>query len=131
MTFTPSATTLVGDELLSFVKKNNGLSKTELAEATGYTSKTKEGKTRCNFAAMQEALIAATGIVLGGGSDSKVGVGGRKLSFVAKVQGNGNLLIGKAYTEKLGLSTADDLQTKPGKKAIRLVPVGGVPEDDE
>lgn len=130
MTFTPSATTLVGDELLSFVKKNSGMSKTELAEATGYTSQTKEGKTRCNFAAMQEALIAATGIVLGGNASAKVGAGGRKLSFVAKVQGNGNLLIGKAYTEKLGLATGDEFEIKLGKKQIRLVPVGGTEEEE-
>ena len=130
MTFTPSATTMVGDELLSFVKKNSGsMSKTELAMATGYTSETKDGKTRCNFAAMQEALIAASGIILGG-SSAKVGVGGRKLSFVATVQGNGNLLIGKAYTQKLGLSVGDEFEIKLGKKAIRLVPVGGADEEE-
>ena len=130
MTFTPSTTTMVGDELLSFVKKNSGsMSKTELAMATGYTSETKDGKTRCNFAAMQEALIAASGIILGG-SSAKVGVGGRKLSFVATVQGNGNLLIGKAYTQKLGLSVGDEFEIKLGKKAIRLVPVGGADEEE-
>ena len=130
MIFTPSATTMVGDELLSFVKKNSGsMSKTELAMATGYTSETKDGKTRCNFAAMQEALIAASGIILGG-SSAKVGVGGRKLSFVATVQGNGNLLIGKAYTQKLGLSVGDEFEIKLGKKAIRLVPVGGADEEE-
>ena len=130
MTFTPSATTMVGDELLSFVKKHSGMTKTELAEATGYTSTTKEGKTRCNFAAMQEALIAATGITFGSNGSSKVGAGGRKLSFVATVQGNGNLLIGKAYTQKWGYKTGDEFKIELRGKAIRLVPVGGADEEE-
>ena len=130
MTFTPTATTLVGDELLSFVKKNTGMSKTELAEATGYTSVTKDGKTRCNFAAMQEALIKATGINLGGGAEQR-GPGGRKLSYVAKVQGNNNLLVGHAYTAQLGLKPGDQFTIKLTKNGIRLTPVGGAADDEE
>lgn len=130
MTFTPTASTLVGDELLTFVKKNSSMSKTELAEATGYTSVTKEGKTRSNFAAMQEALINATGIILGGGGSNRVGPGGRKLSYVAKVQGNKNLLVGHAYTSQLGLQPGDEFTIKLTPSGIRLTPVGGA-EDDE
>jgi len=48
---------------------------------------------------------------------------------VATVQGNGNLLIGKAYTALLELNPGDEFDIKLGRKQIRLIPVGG--NDDE
>ena len=54
-----------------------------------------------------------------------IGKGGRKLSYTAKVQGNGNLLVGKAYTAMLDLAPGDEFEIRLGKKAIRLIPVGG------
>ena len=60
-----------------------------------------------------------------------VGKGGRKLSYVATVQGNGNLLVGKAYTAMLELQPGDEFDIKLGSKQIRLVPVGGSDEDEE
>ena len=59
-----------------------------------------------------------------------IGKGGRKLSYKAVVQGNGNLLVGKAYTAMLELSPGDEFEIKLGKKAIRLVPVGGSEEEE-
>jgi len=44
-----------------------------------------------------------------------VGQGGRKLSYVTKVQFNGNLLIGKAYTALLGLQPGDEFEIKLAK----------------
>ena len=44
---------------------------------------------------------------------------------------NGNLLIGKAYTAMLDLQVGDEFTIKLGKKAIRLIPVGGEEEGDE
>jgi hypothetical protein len=121
---------MVGDELLSFVKKNSSLTKTELAQATGYVSKKKDGAQRCNFTAMQDALVQAVGINIGGSVSPSRGVGGRKLSYVAKVQGNGNLLVGKAYTAVLGLDVDSAFTIKLNQKdnSIRLIPVGS--EDD-
>ena len=46
------------------------------------------------------------------------------------VQGNGNLLIGKAYTALLDLESGDEFEIKLGKKQIRLVPVGGSDEEE-
>ncbi|MCP9926120.1 AbrB family transcriptional regulator, partial [Synechococcus lacustris C3-12m-Tous] len=57
--------------------------------------------------------------------------GGRKLSFVATVQGNGNLLIGKAYTAMLDLKPGDDFDIKLGRKQIRLKPVGSTEEEED
>ena len=121
---------LTGSELLTKVKDLGDVYKTDLATACGYVSKKKDGSDRVNFTAFYEALLNAKGIDLGGGN-AGVGKGGRKLSYVATVQGNGNLLIGKAYTAMLDLQVGDEFTIKLGKKAIRLIPVGGEEEGDE
>ena len=120
---------LAGTELLTKVKELGDVSKTELATQCGYVSKKKDGSDRVNFTAFYEALLGAKGVELGSGS-AGIGKGGRKLSYIATVQGNGNLLIGKAYTALLDLETGDEFEIKLGKKAIRLIPVGGSEEED-
>jgi len=40
---------------------------------------------------------------------------------VATVQGNGNLLIGKAYTAMLNLKPGDEFEIKLGRKQIKLM----------
>jgi len=121
---------LTGTELLTKVKELGDVSKTELATQCGYVSKKKDGSDRVNFTAFYEALLGAKGVELGAGS-AGIGKGGRKLSYIATVQGNGNLLIGKAYTAMLGLEPGDEFEIKLGKKAIRLIPVGGSEEESE
>ena len=118
---------LTGQELLAKVKEMGDAPKTELATACGYVSKKKDGSDRVNFTAFYEALLNAKGIDLGSGGKG-VGKGGRKLSYTAKVQGNSNLLIGKAYTAMLGLEPGMEFEIKLGRKSIRLIPVGGSDE---
>ncbi len=120
---------LTGSELLAKVKEMSDASKSDLVRACGYLSTKKDGGDRLNFTAFYEALLEAKGLDLGG--NSKVGKGGRKLSYVATVQGNGNLLIGKAYTAMLDLKPGDEFEIKLGRKQIRLIPVGGTDEDEE
>ena len=120
---------LTGTELLTKVKELGDVSKTELATQCGYVSKKKDGSDRVNFTAFYEALLGAKGVELGG--NASVGKGGRKLSYVATVQGNGNLLVGKAYTAMLGLEPGAEFDIKLGKKAIRLIPVGGSDEESD
>ena len=120
---------LTGSDLLTKVKELGDVSKTDMATACGYVSKKKDGSDRVNFTAFCEALLSAKGVELGG--SSSVGMGGRKLSYTAKVQGNGNLLVGKAYTTMLGLEPGAEFDIKLGKKAIRLIPVGGSEEESE
>jgi hypothetical protein len=55
---------------------------------------------------------------------------GRSLSYMAKVQFNGNLLVGKAYTAQLGLEPGDEFEIKLGRKQIKLIPLGALEEDD-
>ncbi|MEN9878956.1 MAG: hypothetical protein RLZZ158_1995 [Cyanobacteriota bacterium] len=120
---------LTGQELLAKVKEAGDGSKSELVKACGYVSTKKDGGERLNFTAFYEALLEAKGVSLGEGNN--VGKGGRKLSYVATVQGNGNLLIGKAYTVMLNLKPGDEFEIKLGRKQIRLVPVGGEDEGEE
>ena len=120
---------LTGAELLAKVKDLGDVSKTDLATACGYVSKKKDGSDRVNFTAFYEALLNAKGVDLGGGS-AGVGKGGRKLSYKAVVQGNGNLLVGKAYTAMLDLQPGDEFTIKLSKKkGVTLVPMGA--EDEE
>ena len=121
---------LSGADLLTRVKELGDVSKTELATQCGYVSKKKDGSDRVNFTAFYEALLGAKGVELGG-DGSGVGKGGRKLSYISTVQGNGNLLIGKAYTALLDLEPGAEFEIKLGKKAIRLIPVGGSEEESE
>mgnify|MGYP005676775245 FL=1 len=122
---------LSGSDLLNKVKELGDVSKSDLVRACGYVSDKNNGGERLNFTAFYEALLEAKGVNLGPTGTSVIGKGGRKLSYVATVQGNGNLLIGKAYTAMLDLQPGDEFEIKLGRKQIRLVPVGGADEDDE
>ena len=122
---------LTGSDLLNKVKDLGDVSKSDLVRVCGYVSHKKDGGERLNFTAFYEALLDAKGVSLGNGGVGGVGKGGRKLSYVATVQGNGNLLIGKAYTALLDLTPGDEFEIKLGRKQIRLTPVGGSDEDEE
>ncbi|MCT0226580.1 AbrB family transcriptional regulator [Synechococcus sp. CS-1328] len=117
---------LIGTELLAKVKELGDASKSEIVRECGYVSSKKDGGDRLNFTAFYEALLEAKGVAFGGGG--KVGKGGRKLSYIATVQGNGNLLIGKAYTALLELEPGEEFEIKLGRKQIRLLPVGALEE---
>ena len=114
---------LTGSDLLTKVKELGDVSKSDLVRECGYVSNKKDGGERLNFTAFYEALLDAKGVNLSG-AGAAIGKGGRKLSYIAKVQGNGNLLIGKAYTAMLNLEPGDEFEIKLGKKAIRLLPTG-------
>ena len=119
---------LTGSDLLAKVKELGDVSKSELVRSCGYVSTKKDGGERLNFTAFYEALLEAKGVDLGG--SGKVGKGGRKLSYTATVQGNGNLLVGKAYTAMLDLKPGDEFEIKLGRKQVRLIPAGGVDEEE-
>ena len=121
---------LTGTDLLTKVKDLGEVSKSDLVRACGYVSTKKDGGDRLNFTAFYEALLEAKGVNLSAGVGA-IGRGGRKLSYTATVQGNGNLLIGKAYTNMLDLNPGDEFEIKLGKKAIRLIPVGAEEEAEE
>jgi hypothetical protein len=120
---------LTGSDLLARVKELGDGSKSELVRGCGYVSTKKDGSERLNFTAFYEALLEAKGFNLGEGGGKVRGKAGRKLSYIATVHGNGNLLVGKAYTAMLGLQPGDEFEIKLGRRQIKLIPAGGA--DDE
>jgi hypothetical protein len=119
---------ITGSELLAKVKEMGDVSKSELVRECGYVSTKKDGGERLNFTAFYEALLGAKGVSLGSDSGGR-GKGGRSLSYVATVQGNGNLLVGKAYTAMLDLIPGDEFEIKLGRKQIKLIPLGSAEEE--
>ena len=119
---------LRGSELLSKVRELGDVSKSELVRSCGYVSTKKDGGDRLNFTAFYEALLLAKGVDFGEGDGRGSSKPGRKLSYVATVQGNGNLLVGKAYTALLGLKPGDAFEIRLGRKQIKLLPAGGAEE---
>ena len=118
---------LVGSTLIDKVKELGNLSKEEKARECGYYTVTKNGVERVNMMKFLNALIDAEGIELDSTSNSQ-GRGGRSASYRISVQSNGNLLIGSAYTKKMGLKQGDEFEITLGRKHIHLRQIGG---DDE
>jgi len=120
---------LTGSELLAKVKELGDASKSDLVRSCGYVSCTKAGAERLNFTAFYEALLEAKGMSLGAGSSGVKGRPGRSLSYATKVQFNGNLMVGSAYTAQLGLKPGDEFEIKLGRKQIKLIPLGAAEEE--
>jgi hypothetical protein len=121
---------LTGSDLLAKVKELGDVSKSELVRSCGYVSTKKDGTERLNFTAFYEALLGAKGVNLGTDSSGRsTGKAARKLSYTTKIQFNGNLLVGKAYTAVLDLQPGDEFEIKLGRKQIKLIPLGST--DDE
>jgi len=121
---------LTGTDLLAKVKALGDASKSELVRECGYVSTKKDGSERLNFTAFYEALLEAKGMNLGDGGKGR-SKPGRELSYMAKVHFNGNLMIGKAYTDQLGLQPGDEFEIKLGRKQITLAPIGGDAQEEE
>jgi AbrB-like transcriptional regulator len=110
---------LTGKELLAKVKENDGLTKRELAKECGYYTVGNEGQTRVNLAEFYDALLAAKGIQL---EPQKSQDGrGREASYTLTVHKNGQIVIGAAYTQEMGLQSGDEFKIKLGYKHIHLV----------
>ena len=120
---------LVGQTLLDKVKELGNLSKEEKARECGYYTVTKNGVERVNMMKFLNALIDAEGIELDSTSNGQ-GRGGRSASYRISVQSNGNLLIGSAYTKKMGLEQGDEFEITLGRKHIHLRQIGA-DDDDE
>lgn len=119
--FTIPTEPLTGHQLIAKVSELDGAPKSDLVRACGYVSTKKDGTERLNFTAFYEALLNAKGLGLGSPKSSKKP--GRSLSYSTKVQFNGNLMVGKAYTRLLDLKPGDTFELRLGKKQIRLVPI--------
>jgi hypothetical protein len=110
---------LTGEELLKKVKDLGNIGKEEKAKECGYYTMTKNGIERVNMMKFLNALIDAEGIDLDSSNSGK-GRGGRSASYKISVQSNNNLLIGSAYTKKMGLKEGDVFEITLGRKHIHL-----------
>jgi hypothetical protein len=116
---------LTGEALLQKVKELEHLSKEEKAKACGYATTTKNNQARVNLMKFYNALMEADGGVL---ETKGSGKGGRSASYRVSVQKNGNLLIGSAYTQLMGLKAGDELEIRLGRKHIHLHQIGNEEE---
>ncbi len=121
---------LTGEELLQKVRELGTISTKEKARQCGYSTETKKGVERANLMKFYNALIDAEGIQLDGKQNPN-GRGGRAPSNKVTVQSNGNMLIGAAYTKRMGLKEGDAFEITLGRKHIRLSQVGGEDGDED
>ena len=115
---------LVGKELLEKSKLLSNKSEDEIARGCGYVGPSG----RVLRKSFYRALIEAKGYKLSNSGSSRAGnrsSRGRQAEFKTKVHGNGNLLIGHAYTKKLGLEPGQEykIDLKKDSKIISLTPL--------
>jgi hypothetical protein len=119
---------LRGDQLLAKLDASSSLSRSDLVRACGYVSRAEDGRERLHFTDFYEAVLDAKGVQLprhGGRFDPRRSAQGRHLSFNTHVHFNGNLMVGRAYTEKLHLQPGDQFRIHLDDGEIRLVPLNG------
>lgn len=111
---------LRGKALLSKLKEVAHLSKSEKAKACGYVTKTRSGGERTDLTAFMEAILEAQGFPV---DTEKTDGRGRAPTYRVTVHANGSMVIGKAYTEMMGLEPGDEFEIKLGYKHIHLVKI--------
>lgn len=109
---------LRGKALLSKLKEVAHLSKSEKAKACGYFIKTRSGEEKTDLAAFMEAILEAQGVTV---DTEKTDNRGRVPTYRVTVHANGSMVIGRAYTEMMGLEPGDEFEIKLGYKHIHLV----------
>lgn len=119
---------LIGDALLAKSRALSDRPEDEIARACGYVGPSG----RVMRKSFYRALVEAKGYRLPSGGSSSVGGGsrGRQAEFRTRVHGNGNLLVGQAYTRLLGLEPGQECQINLHQESgsILLIPLDG---DDE
>lgn len=116
---------LRGKALLNKLKEVAHLSKSEKAKACGYVNQTRNGGERTDLTAFMEAILEAQGVAVG----TEKGNGrGRAPTYRVTVHANGSMVIGRTYTEMMGLEPGDEFEIKLGYKHIHLVKIENQPE---
>ena len=115
---------LIGKELLEKSKLLSNKSEDEIARGCGYVGPSG----RILRKSFYRALIEAKGYKLSNSNAGRAGnrsSRGRQAEFKTKVHDNGNLLIGHAYTKKLGLEPGQEykIDLKKDSKIISLTPL--------
>lgn len=108
---------LTGQALLSKLTDLSSMTRSDKARACGYVV-SKHGKERVQLSEFMAAVLSAKGIEID--PEVKTGSRGRSASYRVTVHQNGTMVIGKSYTEKMGLKSGDELSIKLGYKHIKL-----------
>ena len=106
---------LTGKLLLQKIKEVSNLTKREQAKICGYYSSSKDS---ANLTEFYEALIQANGIALD--PENPKDRRGREPNHRVTVHKNGQIVIGSAYTQSMGLVPGDEFEIKLGYKHIQL-----------
>lgn len=112
---------LEGKALLEKARSLSSCSEDVIARACGYVSP----NGRLLKKSFYRALVEAKGYRLGGMATGGPVSKGRQADFRTRVHGNGNLLIGNAYTRRLGLEPGQEFQIQIHEDtgAIWLLPL--------
>ncbi|WP_115018519.1 AbrB family transcriptional regulator [Synechococcus sp. UW140] len=113
---------LVGQELLDKARALSNRREDEIARGCGYVGPSG----RVLKKSFYKALVEAKGYTLPSASgNAGGGTRGRQAEFRTRVHGNGNLLIGHAYTRRLGLEPGQEFRIELHKDSgsIWLLPL--------
>jgi hypothetical protein len=119
---------LEGKALLDRARALSNRSEEEIARACGYVGPSG----RVLRKSFYRALVAAKGYALPSApSTGHSGPKGRQADFRTRVHGNGNLLIGSAYTHRMGLQPGQQfrIEIHEETRSIWLMPLDSSPAD--
>ena len=118
---------LVGEELLNKARSLSNRPEDDIARGCGYVGPSGRLLKKSFYRALVEAKAAAQGWQLPRNTTNSGGGGsrGRQAEFRTRVHGNGNLLIGHAYTKRLGLEPGQEFRIELNRdsKSICLLPL--------
>lgn len=102
-----AATPLEGKDLLDRARSLSNRPEDQIARACGYVGPSG----RILKKSFYRALVAAKGYTLPASAGAgAAGAKGRQAEFRTRVHGNGNLLIGQAYTRRMGLEPGQEFR---------------------
>ena len=112
---------LVGKALLDKARALSNRPEDQIARACGYVGPSG----RLLKKSFYRALVEAKGYALPSSTSTGSGAKGRQAEYRTRVHGNGNLLIGNAYTRRMGLEPGDEFRIELHKEtgAIWLLPL--------
>ena len=118
---------LVGEELLNKARSLSNRPEDDIARGCGYVGPSGRLLKKSFYRALVEAKAEAQGWQLPRSTTNSGGGGsrGRQAEFRTRVHGNGNLLIGHAYTRRLGLEPGQEFRIELNRdsRSICLLPL--------
>ncbi len=117
----PSSVPLEGKELLDKARSLSNRPEDQIARACGYVGPSG----RVLKKSFYRALVAAKGYTLPSSTVASGLSRGRHADFRTRVHGNGNLLIGQAYTRRMGLEPGQEFRIELHREtgSIWLLPM--------